>query len=41
MINSIYLRLIGYKHLSELDIENVADGIDRVLERGDIKKVEV
>jgi len=40
MVNSIYLRLIGYKNQSELDIENVTDGIDRVLERGDTEKVE-
>ena len=40
MINSIYLRLIGYKNKSELDIENVMEGIDRVLERGDTKKVQ-
>ena len=40
MMNSIYLRMIGYKNKSELDIENVTEGIDRVLERGDTKKVQ-
>jgi hypothetical protein len=39
MINSIYLRLIGYKTLSELDIEDVTEGIDRVLQKGNIQKV--
>ena len=36
MVNSIYLRLIGYKRLSELDIEDVTEGIERVLEKGDL-----
>ena len=35
MINSIYLRLIGYKNQSELDIENVTEAIDRILFKGD------
>jgi hypothetical protein len=36
MLNSIYLRLVGYKTFSELDIEGVTEGIDRVLEKGDL-----
>tara|TARA_B110000285_G_C14987787_1_gene544727 strand:- start:313 stop:894 length:582 start_codon:yes stop_codon:yes gene_type:complete len=39
MVNSIYLRLIGYKTLSELDIEDISEGIDRVLQKGDMHKV--
>ena len=39
MVNSIYLRLIGYKRLSELDIEDVTEGIERVIEKGDLEKV--
>jgi hypothetical protein len=39
MVNSIYLRMLGFRNQSEDDIEDVIDGIHRTIERGDIEKV--
>jgi hypothetical protein len=39
MVNSIYLRMLGFRNQSEDDIEDVIDGIHRTVERGDIEKV--
>jgi hypothetical protein len=39
MVNSIYLRMLGFRNQSEDDIEDVIDGIHRSIERGDIDKV--
>lgn len=37
MINSIYLRMLGFRNQSEHDIEDVNMGIHRAIERGDIE----
>jgi hypothetical protein len=39
MVNSIYLRMLGFRNQSEDDIEDVIDGIHRSIERGNIEKV--
>jgi len=39
MINSIYLRMLGFNNQSEDDIEDVNGGIHRNIEKGNIDKV--
>jgi len=39
MVNSIYLRMLGFRNQSEHDIEDIISGIDRTIERGNIDKV--
>lgn len=41
MINSIYLRMLGLKNQSELEIEDITQAIHRTIERGDIEKVRI
>ena len=39
MVNSIYLRILGFRNQSEHDIEDIINGIHRTIERGNIEKV--
>ena len=39
MVNSIYLRMLGFRNQSEHDIEDIISGIERTIERGNIDKV--
>jgi hypothetical protein len=40
MVNSIYLRMLGFRNQSEHDIEDIINGIHRTIERGNIDKVQ-
>lgn len=39
MVNSIYLRMLGFRNQNEHDIEDIICGIERTIERGNIDKV--
>lgn len=40
MLNDVYLRMIGLFFQTEIEIENILDGLQRNIECGDIEKVE-